>query len=89
MTLIVLLMLSFLFNENSDLYLFTKPKDMPTAAASGMTPEETEIFRRLSDKQAKLAAMQKTEKDENKDEPTESLEETYAYNMTKLLNRNM
>jgi hypothetical protein len=54
-----------------------------------MTPEETEIFRRLSDKQAKLAAMQKTEKDENKDEPTESLEETYAYNMTKLLNRNM
>jgi hypothetical protein len=85
MTLIVLLLLSFLFNENSDLYLFTKPKDT-TVTPVGMTPEETEIFRRLSDKQAKLAA---TTKPEKKEEPEQSLEDTYAYNMTKLLNRNM
>jgi hypothetical protein len=81
MTIIVLLLLSFLFNENSDLYLFTKPKDMPATPASGMTPEETEIFRRLSDKQAKLASTQAPKKKETV-EP--SIEETYAYNMTKL-----
>ena len=88
MTLIVLLLLSFLFNENSDLYLFTKPKDTGAAPVGGMTPEETEIFRRLNEKQARLAASQKPETSEKKEnEP--SLEETYAYNMTKLANRNM
>lgn len=83
MTLIVLLLLSFLFNENSDLYLFTKPKDMGTAPAVGMTPEETEIFRRLNEKQAKLAAAKEPAKKESA-EPEQTLEQTYAYNMTKL-----
>jgi hypothetical protein len=87
MTLIVLLLLSFLFNENSDLYLFTKPKDMP-AAVGGMTPEETEIYRRLNEKQAKLAATTK-EPEKKSAEPEQTLEQTYAYNMTKLLNRSM
>ena len=83
MTLIVLLLLSFLFNENSDLYLFTKPKDMPTASV-GMTPEETEIFRKLNEKQAKLAAATKEPVKKESAEPEQSLEQTYAYNMIKL-----
>ena len=81
MTLIVLLLLSFLFNENSDLYLFTKPKDTPSAPV-GMTPEEIEIFRKLNEKQAKLAAAPSEKKESA--EPEQSLEEIYAYNMTKL-----
>ena len=81
MTIIVLLLLSFLFNENSDLYLFTKAKNTVTATG-GMTPEETEIFRKLSEKHAKIAASEIPEKESN--EPKESLEETYANNITKL-----
>jgi hypothetical protein len=81
MTIIVLLLLSFLFNENSDLYLFTKAKNTVTATG-GMTPEETEIFRKLSEKHAKIAASEMPEKQSN--EPKESLEETYANNITKL-----
>ena len=83
MTIIVLLLLSFLFNENSDLYLFHKPKNT-VVSTGGMTPEETEIFRRLSEKQAKLAA---AEPENKTNEPKETLEETYAQNLTKLRNR--
>jgi len=83
MTIIVLLVISFLFNENSDLYLLSKEKDStPQLPQGGFTPEEMEIYRRLSDKQARLAVSQKSEaKDTN---PAPSLEETYAYNMSKL-----
>lgn len=83
MTIIVLLLLSFLFNENSDLYLFSKPKNT-TVPAGAMTPEETEIFRRLNEKQTRLMASQKPEKEKEKEEPEQSLEDTYAYNITKL-----
>jgi hypothetical protein len=86
MTIIVLLVISFLFNENSDLYLLPKEKDStPQLPQGGFTPEEMEIYRRLSDKQARLAVSQKSETDLNKDtKPAPSLEETYAYNMSKL-----
>ena len=62
LTLVTLLLLAFLLNETSDLYIFgTKTVEMPPpppeAAASqgGLTFEEKEILKRLTEKQAKLA----------------------------------
>lgn len=67
MTLFTLLFLSFLLNENSSLCLFKScggPKP-PVAQAGlaaspgtpvGLTPEETEILRRLNEKQARMSA---------------------------------
>ena len=76
MTIVVLLVLSFLFNEKDS---------TPQLPQGGFTPEEMEIYRRLSDKQARLAASQKPTTDSSKDsKPAPSLEETYAYNMRKL-----
>lgn len=58
MSIIVLALLSFLFNENSSLYLGgTEDKeDFISPAPGGLTAEESEILRRLSEKQARVAA---------------------------------
>jgi hypothetical protein len=57
MSIIVLALLSFLFNENSSLYLGgVEDKEEFMSPATGLTPEEGEILRRLSEKQARMAA---------------------------------
>lgn len=83
MTIFVLLLLSFLFNENSDLYLWGSAKKVDEGApAQGMTPEETEIFRRLNEKAQRMSAgMQKKEEAED-EEP--SPEQVYAMNLKRL-----
>jgi hypothetical protein len=85
MTIFVLLFLSFLFNENSDLYLWG-PVKKPTesqAPAQGMTPEETEIFRRLNEKYQRVYGPPKQDgKKEEEEEP--SLEKVYSLNLSKL-----
>lgn len=68
-TIVILLFLSFLFNENSSLCLFKSCDTAATAAKGpdataapatqplgGLTPEEAEILRRLNEKQARMAA---------------------------------
>lgn len=90
MTIFVLLFLSFLFNENSDLYLWgsqKKPADKTSggdgAPAQGMTPEETEIFRRLNEKYQRIyGATQKKEGEDEDEEP--SMEQVYSMNLNKL-----
>lgn len=84
MTIFVLLLLSFLFNENSDLYLWgSQKKSEEGAPAQGMTPEETEIFRRLNEKVQRMGAgVQKKEEDEEDQEP--SPEQVYAMNLKRL-----
>lgn len=75
MTLVIVLLIGYLFNENSSLCLFhfgnegsSCSKDAPKAAvgnpmanviaaSSGLSPEETDILRRLSDKQQRYAAV--------------------------------
>lgn len=63
MTIFVVLFLSVLFNENSSFYLGksilaseeTVAKDeTPGSAPSGLTPEEQDILRRLTEKQARV-----------------------------------
>lgn len=53
LTIIVVLILGYLFNENSSLWLIGKagkPQEGLKEAKPGMTPEEMEIFRRLNEK---------------------------------------
>jgi hypothetical protein len=92
MTFLVLLLLSFLLNENSDLCLWKRDTGKPKATASAeavpsMTPEETEIWRRLHEKQMRIAAALETQKKESDsdEQPRESsLDEIYANNLAKL-----
>lgn len=85
MTIFVLLFVSFLFNENSDLYLLRNDNEKQTIEKQenpGLTPEETEIWRRLNEKQMRLAPRAATESEEEAQEPV--MEEIYAFNLSKL-----
>ena len=80
--------MSFLFNENSDLCLWkdscgtTSPEEgQPTP---GLTPEETEIWRRLNEKQMRLSAAQAKKKEDTED--ILSVDNIYASNLAKLVN---
>jgi hypothetical protein len=89
MTIIALLLMSFLFNENSDLYLWDWPHDKEKkepVATSGLTPEETEIWRRLNEKQLRLAAAAETAAKDKKEELSSkgTIEEIYAFNLGKI-----
>lgn len=86
MTIFVLLFMSFLLNENSELCLWkdscaAKPKE-EGAPQPGLTPEETEIWRRLNEKQMRMAASQ--QKKEDVDEEVMSIDNIYAANLAKL-----
>lgn len=86
MTVFVLLFMSFLFNENSELCLWkdscgTKPAE-EGQPQPGLTPEETEIWRRLNEKQMRIAASQAKQK-EDPEEPL-SVENVYSMNLAKL-----
>lgn len=85
MTIFVLLLLSFLFNENSELCLWkdgceSKDKEQPQ---SGLTPEETEIWRRLNEKQMRMAAAQKSKQDDLEQDVL-SIDAIYSANLAKL-----
>jgi hypothetical protein len=86
MTIFVLLLMSFLLNENSELCLWkdscgTKATEdgQPTP---GLTPEETEIWRRLNEKQMRMAASQAKKKEDEED--VLSVDNVYATNLAKL-----
>jgi hypothetical protein len=86
MTVFVLLFMSFLFNENSELCLWkdscgTNPAE-DGQPQPGLTPEETEIWRRLNEKQMRIAASQ-TKQKEDPEEPL-SVENVYSMNLAKL-----
>lgn len=86
LSLIVIIILRFLFNENSSFYLFKKETLMTHekfqgAAANVLTPEEADIYRKLTDKLAKARpeAMKQTP-----DEKSYSVLQTYTTNMSLL-----
>lgn len=88
MTIFVLLFLSFLLNENSELCLWkdsceAKPKEDGTPQP-GLTPEEIEIWRRLNEKQMRMAAAQQKKKDDV--EEVMSIDNVYASNLARLRN---
>jgi len=52
MSIGIILSIGYLFNEHSDLYIFGNPKPLPPAPlpVRGLTPEETDIYKRLHEK---------------------------------------
>lgn len=89
MTVIVLVVVSFLFNENSDLCIWKtckdgkEPQEMPMM---GLTPEESEILKRLSEKQARMMGQMQAMKKEKENAPLtkESPQRTYYENIERL-----
>jgi hypothetical protein len=78
LTIIVLLILSFLFNENSNLYLGGKEPSSEEQPLQGLSVEETEILRRLSEKQMRYAAKGQEKDKDIKELP---LEQIYMENL--------
>jgi hypothetical protein len=100
MTLIIILCIGYLFNENSSLCLFhlgqpgSSCADGPTESqvqaqmtpATPFTPEEGEIYRRLNEKQMKFAAMQRQETTRTPTTMPKSLSDVYWQNYTLMKN---
>jgi hypothetical protein len=98
MTLIIVLLIGYLFNENSSLCIFhfgqpgSSCTDGPTPSqmqaqmtpATPFTPEEAEIYRRLNEKQQRFAADQRKETTRTPAEFPKSLQDVYWQNMTLL-----
>jgi hypothetical protein len=90
LTLFTLLFLSFLLNENSSFCLFKKceihpgktPSDTPSSP--GLTPEETEILRRLNEKQMRMTQSPASSTNDDEQEHQESPEDIYMLNMMRL-----
>lgn len=104
MSLIIILLIGYLFNENSSLCLFnlgtegsscrtssiqqpvpTTPIPGPSAAGAGLvglTPEESEIYKRLSDKYARTAAQVQSVEDTAKSVKAKKASDVYWQNMT-------
>ncbi len=78
LTVVVLLILSFLFNENSSLYLGGKVSTSEEQPLQGLSVEETEILRRLSEKQMRYAAKGQEKDKDTKETP---LEQIYMENL--------
>ena len=94
LTIIVILFLGYLFNENSDLCLwksaFAKPlkkADEPQQAPIGLTPEEGMILKRLQDKQtaANVEARGNGEKPEKEEDVEPSAYEIYVTNLRSVI----
>jgi hypothetical protein len=85
LTILVLIFLSFLLNENSDLYLGPKPKaETEQPQTPGLTVEETEILRRLTEKQLRMSKAVEGENGEKGKGPEVALEEIYTENLMAL-----
>lgn len=94
LTIVTLLLLAYLLNETSDFYIFgTKTVESPPqiapqdSATGGLTFEEKEILKRLTEKQAKFAAAgngfaPSNPSDTNQNVP--SAEQNYFENLTHL-----
>jgi hypothetical protein len=100
MTLIIILCIGYLFNENSSLCLFhlgqpgSSCTDGPTPSqiqaqmtpATPFTPEESEIYRRLNEKQMRFAATQRQETTRTPTSFPKSLKDVYYQNINILNN---
>jgi hypothetical protein len=98
MTLIIILCIGYLFNENSSLCLFhlgqpgSSCTDGPTPSqmqaqmtpATPFTPEESEIYRRLNEKQMRFAATQRQETTRTPASLPKSAKDIYYQNMNLL-----
>jgi hypothetical protein len=86
LSLLILILVRLLFNENSAFYLLQREGFQDTTAPSGevspLTPEEADIYRKLTDKLAKAAPPAAAKKED--DQPALSTEQVYLLNMSRL-----
>ena len=92
MSIIINLILSYLLNDQSDMYIFkpnvksSKPevKDVSGAAIyTGLTPEETEIHKRLTEKLNKVSKIDEKVKEPEPEDISSQIIETYSGIMNK------
>jgi hypothetical protein len=81
----LILVIGYLLNEHSDLYIFGPPRPLPPTAppTPGLSPEEQNIFKTLQDKVNKAASQEELKKD-TKEETKETVEDWYKSNMAVL-----
>jgi hypothetical protein len=83
----LILVIGYLFNEHSDLYLFGDPVPLPApppapAPPRGLTGEEQEILKRLQDKSSKMQAAEALANESEKKVPlSQQLQQWYKENM--------
>lgn len=87
MTIVFIILLAFIFNDESQLFLFKptlddKPKPVEKKEEpkpTGLTPEETEIHRKLTEKIMKQSQGQKPDQDKTVEAADISNEITLSY----------
>ena len=84
MTVIVILLLGYLFNENSIFYICGEGKKGAVEAVplSGLTVEENDILKRLSEKQLRYTAQTPSNADKTNDALEISSEQAYQQNLS-------
>ena len=86
LSLIVIIMLRFLFNENSSMFLLKREGNLlsetfQNPAGNSLTPEESDIYRKLTDKLAKTQPVTK------ETEPFD-IQQIYMTNMARIQSLN-
>jgi hypothetical protein len=81
----LILIIGYLLNEHSQLYLFGEPQPLPENASApptvGLTPEEQEIYKRLHDKANRNASADQLKRKEKKEDPASNMLAWYKENM--------
>ena len=92
MSIIINLILSYLLNDQSDMYIFkpnvksSKPEVKDVSGApiyTGLTPEETEIHKRLTEKLNKVSKIDEKVKEPEPEDISSQIIETYSGIMNK------
>jgi hypothetical protein len=88
LTIAVILVIGYLLNEHSSLYLFGEPKPLPPQAqplpaTTGLTPEEQDIYKKLHDK-ANRSKKDPLKDDTKEKSGVEQIEIWYKKNMEML-----
>jgi len=83
----LVLVIGYLLNEHSSLYLFGEPLPLPSTSAPpptvGLTPEEQEIYKRLHDKVGRVKSTEELDRKVTK-EPNDKVLNWYKENMNAL-----
>ena len=82
----LILLVGFLLNEHSDLYLFGDPVPLPpppppAPVVTGLTTEEQEIFKRLQDKVNRMSSAEELKKEDKRGSVRNQLVDWYQENM--------
>lgn len=85
----LILLVGYLLNEHSDMYLFGDPTPLPpppppAPAVTGLTTEEQEIFKRLQDKVNRMSSAEELKKEDKRESVRNQLVDWYQENMASM-----